>query len=134
MTVDRRVDLTLDNDTLPEGGYRNGFVSTVVKDIHFSTDNIEFRRETYFYAETGQHFIAPLPNGYDAEYGPKIKAFVKAAYSSAWGMTFKNITTQLTCMGVHITKTTVSRMALNQNEVFHQEKENIVKAGIKSTS
>ena len=133
VTVDRTMDLTLDKDTLPMGGYRNGFVSTVVQDIHFGTDNIEFRRETSFHAETGQYFIAPLPDGYDAEYGPKTKAFVKAAYS-AWGMTLKNITTELTCMGIHITQSTVSRMVLNQNAVFHQEKEDIVKAGIQSTS
>ena len=115
------------------GSYRNGIVSTVVQDICFGTDNIEFRRESYFHAETGKYFIAPLPEGYDAEYGPKTKAFVNAAYS-AWGMTFKHITTELNCMGIRITKTTVSRMALNQNDVFHQEKDDIVKTGIKSTS
>ena len=115
------------------GGYRNGIVSTVVQDIHFSTETIEFRRETYFHAETGQHFIAPLPEGYDAEYGPNIKAFIKVAYS-AWGMTLKHIPAQLTCQGIHITPATVSRMAVNQNDVLPQEKEDIVKAGLQSTS
>jgi len=133
VTVDRTVDLTLDKVTLPASGHSNGIITTVVQDINFGTDNIEFKRETYYLAETGQYFIAPLPEGYDAEYGPKIKAFVKAAYS-AWNMTFKNITTQLTCMGIQITKTTVSRMALNQNDIFHQEKRDVVNAGLQSTT
>lgn len=133
VTVDRTVDLTLDKERLPAGGHRNGIIITVVQDIHFGTDNIAFKRETYYLAETGDYFIAPLPEGYDAEYGPNIKAFVKAAYS-AWNMTLKNISSQLTCMGIQITKTTVSRMALNQNDVFHQEKRDVVRAGLQSTT
>lgn len=133
VSVDRTMDLTLDKETVPAGGHSNGIITTVVQDIHFGTDNIAFQRETYYLAETGHYFIAPLPEGYDAEYGPKIKAFVKAAYS-AWNMTLKNITTQLTCMGIQITKTTVSRMVLNQNDVFHQEKRDVVRAGLQSTS
>lgn len=133
VTVDRTVEVTLDKATLPVGGHSNGIIITVVQDINFGTDNIEFRRETYYIAETGQYFIASLPEGYDAEYGPKIKAFIKAAYSS-WNMTLKNITAQLKCMGVQITISTVSRMALNQNDIFHQEKRDVVCAGLQSTS
>lgn len=133
VTADRTVDLTLDKETLPAGGYRNGIVTTVVQDIILGTDNIEFRRETYYHAETGQYSIAPLPEGYDTEYGPNIKAFVKTAYS-AWYMTLKNITAQLTCMGIHITRSTVSRMILNQNNIFHEEKAEVVNAGLQSTS
>ena len=126
------MEITLDKATLP-GGHSNGIITTVVQDINFGTDNIEFKRETYYIAQTGQYFIAPLPEGYDAEYGPKIKAFIKTAYS-AWNMTLKNITTELTCMGVQITISTVSRMALNQNDVFHQEKREVVCAGLQSTT
>ena len=133
VTVGRTVDLTLDKETLPAGGYRNGIISTVVQDIDFGSDNIEFRRETYYVKETQQYFIAPLPEGYDAEYGPKIKAFVKAAHSE-WKMSLKNILALLTCMGIQITRTTISRMALNHNEDFHREKRDIVKAGMLSTS
>ena len=133
VTVDRTVEVSLDKETLPVGGYRNGIITTVVQDINFGSDNIEFRRETYYIAQTGQYFIASLPAGYDAEYGPKIKAFIKAAYSS-WHMTLKNITAQLKCMGVQITISTVSRIALNQNDVFHQEKREVVCAGLQSTT
>lgn len=133
VAIDRTVEVSLDKEILPAGGHSNGIITTVVQDINFGTDNIEFKRETYYIAQTGHYFIAPLPEGYDSEYGPKIKAFIKTAYSS-WNMTFKHITAQLTCMGVQITISTVSRIALNQNDVFHQEKKEVVCAGLQSTS
>jgi hypothetical protein len=130
--VDRSKDLKLDKEILPEGGHSNGIVTTVVQDIKFETDNIEFRRETCYVKETRQHFIAPLPDGYDTEYGPNIKAFIKTAYSK-WQITIGNIALMLICMGIKISRSTVSRMLLAHNEVFHQEKDDIVKAGTKAT-
>lgn len=130
---DRIKVLTIDKSTLPAGAHRNGNVSTVVQEIHFGTDNIQFDRETYYDKSTQQHFIAPLPDGYDSEYGPKIKAWIKTACSQ-WNMTIKHMTSMVTGMGIQISSTTVSRMALNDNKSFHQEKNDIIKAGILSTS
>ncbi len=132
VTVNRIIDIPVDQSTIPEGTVRHGITSTVVQDINFGTDNIEFRRETYYNKETKQWFTAPLPEGYDPEYGPKIKAYIKAAYSK-WGMTIGAIVSVLTCMGTKISGATVSRLLLKDNEPFHQEKNDIVKAGITST-
>jgi len=52
---------------LPVGGHSNGIITTVVQDINVGTDNIEFKRDTYYLAQTGQYFIAPLAEGYGAE-------------------------------------------------------------------
>ena len=132
VTVDRIIDMPLDQSTLPKGTARHGITSTVVQDIHFGTDNIEFRRETYYNKETKQWFTAPLPDGYDAEYGPKIKAYVKTAYS-IWGMTISAIVSALTCMNIKISDATVSRMLLKDSEPLHQEKGDIFKAGLRAT-
>jgi len=132
ITVDRTVDLALDKENLPAGTHSNGIISTVIQDINFGTDNIEFKRESYYNEKTGAYFVASLPEGYDSEYGPKIKAFIKSSYSE-WGMTISRIENMLTCMGIHITRSTISRIASNNNEAFHQEKIDIVKSGILST-
>ncbi len=131
VTVDRIINIPVDKSTLPEGTARHGTTSTVVQDIHFGTDNIEFRRETYYNKETKQWFTAPLPEGYDSEYGPKIKAYIKAAYAK-WGMTIGAIVSVLTCMEIKISDATVSRIILKDNEPLHQEKNDIVKAGAES--
>ncbi|MCP4473741.1 MAG: transposase [Gammaproteobacteria bacterium] len=132
VTVDRIMNIPVDKSTLPEGMTRHGTTSTVVQDIHFGTDNIEFRRETYYNKDTKQWVVAPLPEGYDSEYGPKIKAYIKVAYSK-WGMTIGAIVSALTCMEIKISDATVSRILLKGNEPFHQEKNDIVKAGTEST-
>ncbi len=132
VTVDRIINIPVDQSTLPEGTARHGITSTVVQDIHFGTDNIEFRRETYYNKESKQWFTSPLPEGYDSEYGPKIKAYIKAAYTK-WGMTIGAIVSVLTCMEIKISYATVSRILLKDNEPFHQEKNDIVKAGTEST-
>ncbi|MCP3680804.1 MAG: hypothetical protein GY782_11340 [Gammaproteobacteria bacterium] len=62
----------------------------------------------------------------------KIKAYIKTAYTK-WGMTIGAIVSVLTCMGIKIFDATVSRILLKDNELFHQEKNDIVKAGTEST-
>ena len=63
VTVDRVVELQIDLSTLPHGTERHGIKSTVLQDINFSTDNVEFKRQTYYNKATKQWFIAPLPDG-----------------------------------------------------------------------
>ena len=132
VTVDRVVELQIDPSTLPHGTERHGIKSTVVQDINFSTDNVEFKRQTYYNKATKQWFIAPLPDGYDTEYGPKIKAYIKAAYST-WGMTIQAIVSALTCMNIKISSATVSRILLKDSEPLHNEKKDIVQAGLSAT-
>ena len=56
VTVDRIMNIPVDKSTLPEGMTRHGTTSTVVQDIHFGTDNIEFRRETYYNKEEASRY------------------------------------------------------------------------------
>ena len=77
-------------------------------------------------------YIAPLPVGYEGEYGPSLKTWVKTLYSAAQ-VTIDNIAFVLNTAGSIISPATISRIITNNNNELHDEKLDIVKAGIKST-
>jgi hypothetical protein len=131
--VNRVVTLTLAPSDIPEGFHRNGILKRVFQDIHFGADNVEFQCESYYNPETGDYLSAQLPKGYNGDYGPGIQSFVKTAYSY-WGVTLKNILSMLSCMNIDISNATISRMITGSHKLFGQEKEDIIKAGLQSSS
>ncbi len=133
VNVDKKEKLTIDPKDLPAGAKRAGIKTTVIQDINFTTENIAFERQMYFSASEKKYYTAPLPEGYDGEYGPKLKAWVNTLYGAAQ-MTTANIVFFLKTVGTFISKSTVSRMLTKNNESLHTEKDDIVKAGLQSTA
>lgn len=131
--VDKIKKLTIDSKDLPADANRAGIKTTVIQDINFTTENVAFERQMYSSASEEKHYIAPLPEGYEGEYGPKLKAWVYTLYSAAQ-MTTANISWLLNTVGILISKTTVSRIITKNNEALHTEKDDIVKAGLQSTA
>lgn len=86
----------------------------------------------YFSKSENKTYIAPLPAGYEGEYGPSLKTWVKTLYSAAQ-VTIDNIAFVLNTAGSIISPATISRIITNNNNELHDEKLDIVKAGIKST-
>jgi len=130
--VDKKEKLTIDPKDLPADAKRAGIKTTVIQDIIFTTENVAFERQMYFSASEHKYYIAPLPEGYEGEYGPNLKAWVNTLYGAAQ-MTTTNITWFLKTVGTLISKATVSRIITNNNEALHTEKDDIVKAGLQST-
>jgi hypothetical protein len=73
--------------------------------------------------------MADLPEGYDGEYGPGIKTLAVSLYHHS-NMTQPALKDFFTTCGVVISKTTISRMLTDKHEAFHQEKEDIIDAGL----
>jgi len=67
--ADRVLKLTLDPDQLPPDAKRSGIKKTLIQDIKLTTDHIQFNRQMYYSEKENKYFIAPLPVGYDGEYG-----------------------------------------------------------------
>lgn len=132
--VDRVKKVTMDKADLPADAKKAGVKTTIIQDIKFTTDNIEFKRQMYYSASENQTYISPLPPGCEGEYGPNLKSWAKVLYSSVQ-VSLENITWFLNTVGSIISKTTVSRIITddNNNDELHKEKEDIVKAGLKST-
>ena len=131
--IDKIKKLTIDSKDLPVDAKRAGIKITVIQDVSFTTENIAFERQMYFSASEKKYYISPLPEGYLGEYGPKLKAWVNTLYSAAQ-MTTANMSWFLNTVGTLISKTTVSRLIIKNNETLHTEKDDIVKAGLQSTA
>ena len=132
--IDRAQKLTIAPEALPKDAKLAGVKKTVIQDVKFVTDTVEFERQMYYSKSENKTYTAPLPPGYEGEYGPTIKSWTKAFYSEA-KMTQGTIAWVFNTVGSVISKTTISRMLTGKaNEPFHEEKESIVKAGLKSTS
>jgi hypothetical protein len=129
--ADRIVVCTLDKKELPEDAVHKGHTSVVIQDIKVMTDNIKFERETYYSPSLNKTFMADLPAGYDGEFGPGIKTLVLSLYHNS-NMTQPGILDFLQTTGVIISAATVSRILTDDHDVFHQEKEDIVDAGLQS--
>jgi len=131
--ADRKVELTLESDQLPPDAKRCGIKKTLIQDIKLTTDHIQFNRQMYYSEKENKYFIAPLPAGYDGEYGPTLKTLTYALYSEGQ-MTVDKITWLFRTAGAVISKATVSRWLTADNSILHEEKGAIVKAGLSSTS
>jgi Transposase IS66 family len=129
-----RVELcSLDKETLPSDVCFKGYQSTIIQDVIIKADNTEFKREIYYSPSLKKTFIASLPDGYQGEFGPNIKTLVLSLYHKS-KVTSSGIVEFLRDHGILIGAATVSRFLTEQHTVFHQEKKDIVEAGLQSTS
>lgn len=122
----------IDKDQLPSDAKFKGYYPVLVQDIKVTTDNIKFLKETYYSKSSGKTIIASLPKGYDGEFGPNIKSLIISLYHDS-KMTESAITNFLKTHGIMIAPSTVSRILTDDHEGFHQEKKEIVNAGLSST-
>lgn len=121
----------VDKETLPSDAKCKGYKNIVIQDIKFCSDNIEFIREVYYSPSLKKTFTAPLPKGYKGEYGPTIKAMILSLFHDS-NMTQPAILSHIKAMKISISAATISRILTQGHEIFHNEKEAIVEAGLKA--
>ena len=76
-------------------------------------------------------FIADLPEEYHGEFGLGIKTLVLALYHNS-NMTEPALKDFFTTFGITISTGTISKMLTDDHQLFHQEKEEIVDAGLQA--
>ncbi len=127
--IDKYITVEFDKTQLPDDVIFKGFETRVVQDLKIITDNIEFKLPTYYSPLLKKTFIAPLPAEYQgSEFGPGIRSLVIALYRDS-GMTEPAIERFLHTCGIHISRGTISSMLTEKQDIFHQEKEDIIEAG-----
>jgi len=127
--ADRSVLCRIDPAILPPDAKPKGHKPIVIQDIKISTDNIDFQREVYYSASLNKTFIAALPKGYDGEFGPGLKTWIVSLYHDS-NMTEPALKRFLNTCGIIISNATISRILTDRHEQFHQEKEDIIDAGL----
>jgi len=131
--VDRRVIIELNKDELPDDVIYKGTKKRIIQDLKITTDNVEFSLSVYYSPSLKKSFIAKLPEGYSGEFAPGIRALVISLYRDS-KMTQLGIERFLKTFGTLISSSTISDMLTEGHDAFHQEKEDIIDAGLQSTS
>lgn len=130
--IDRIVVCKVDGTQLPPDAIFKGYKTVLVQDIVIKTDNIAFKKELYYSPSQGEIFLAPLPAGYQGEFGPNVKALIVSLHY-VHKMTELAIVEFLRNHGLLISAASISRIITDKHDSFHQEKKEIIQAGLPST-
>ena len=91
-----------------------------------------FRKQKYYSPQTGKTYLAPLPTGYDGEFGPGIKALVMSLYYGG-NMTQGKLLEFLENIGISMSAGYLSNLLIKNQEDFEVEYEEVCKSGLASS-
>jgi hypothetical protein len=128
----------LDQSKLPADAKFKGYKTTLVQGLKIESNNILFKKEIYYSVRTSAHsqekktYIADLPAGHEGGFDPMIKSLAHIL-KNIGNMSASKILDFFQNVGVEISAGTISNMLIKNKEVFHQEKQKLVAAGLEST-
>jgi hypothetical protein len=130
--IDRTEICKVNQTDLPDDLEFKGYQHVVVQGILIKTDNVEYQKEVYYSPSQNKTYIGKLPIGVKGEFSSEIKSLVYTMKHVS-NMSESKIHEFLENIGIHISPATISRILTKNNELFNQEKDDIVLAGILST-
>ncbi len=123
---------TVDPNILPEDATFKDYQRVVVQDVIFKASNTLFLKEKYYSPSLNKTYLAPLPPGYEGEFGPGLKALVPKLYYGS-NITERKILDLLQDADVHISAGKLSDMLIKNHDMFHAEKDALYEAGLNSS-
>jgi hypothetical protein len=132
IVLDRTEIVPLDPTSLPEDAVFKGYEDVRIQNLLLKTDNVCFKRATYYAPSTGKTYLAPLPPGYEGGFGPDLKALVLSLHHLG-NVSQPALHTFLTHAGIQVSTGWIGAFLISQQEGFHQEKADIGLAGLAST-
>jgi len=133
LTITRTEVVPIDKLLLPDDAVHKGYETSIVQELVISRAVIELKRETYYSPSIRKTFTAPMPQGYKGSFGPGLRS-TAMLLKTVGNMTEPTITELLNSFGVVIGKSSVDRILLKDKQAFHDEKAEIVTAGLAATS
>ena len=131
--IDREEKIRFPREALPKDAEFKGYEAVIVQDVVLKTDNIRFQKEKWYSASEKRTYIAPLPKGYEGQFGPSVRSLVLTLYY-AGGMSEAKIIEFVQQIGVNLSKGIVSTWLSGKTEVWQQEADDILIAGLGSSS
>jgi hypothetical protein len=130
--IDRTETLAVDPATLPEDAVFKGYAEVVIQDLLLVRDNVCFRRERFYSPSRHQTYLAPLPPGYEGEFGPGLRTL---SLSLCYGalVSKEQVEAFVTAAGIRIASGTVSNFLVHSHERFHAESAAAAAAGLASS-
>jgi hypothetical protein len=133
LKIDRSERCEVEKSTLPTDAIYKGTEKIVIQDVVIKTDNVEFHREVFYSPSEGKSYRAHLPPGYEGQFGPGVKSLVMVLYHDA-NVSQPAICRLLNSCGLDISAAKISRILADNDSIFHQEKADIIEAGLQSTN
>jgi regulator of replication initiation timing len=130
--IDRKEVAKVRVEDLPADAQFKGYVDVVVQDIVVKTDNVLFRKEKYYSPSTGKTYLAELPQGYEGQYGPGVKALAADMYFEV-GASEPKILGFLHRFDLKISKGRFSNLLIRGQKVFHNESDALYESGLRSS-
>ena len=122
----------VDKAILPKDAQFKGYEPVIVQDVTFEAHNTMFMKEKYYSPSLKKTFLAPLPPGYEGEFGPGIKTLViKLAFDT--NVTQPRILDLFEDAGIHLSAGQLSNFLIKNHDGFHAEKNALYEAGLKSS-
>ncbi len=130
--IDRVEVCKMDRKKLPDDARNIGYSDKVVQDIEVKSDNIKFRRESFYSPFEKKTYTGDVPAGYEGGYGPGIKSQIfSMKYQN--NMSEPKILEALNSAGVLVSGSYISQFLTQGKAIntFHKEKNAIYKTGLK---
>ena len=122
----------MDRAILPKDAQFKGYEKVVVQDIRFEAYNTLFLKEKYYSPSLKKSYLAPLPPGFEGEFGPAIKSLaIKLSFDT--NVTQPRILDLFGDADISISAGQLSNFLIKGHDAFHQEKDALYEAGLKST-
>jgi hypothetical protein len=122
----------VDPALLPPDAIRHDTTEVIVQDLLLQPEIIRFVREVWWVPRTGQTITAPLPAGYQGEFGPHIQALTLTLGHSA-NVSQPSLLTFFQDAGVAIGKGTIARWLRDHRTTWQADAQAIHLAGLAST-
>jgi hypothetical protein len=130
--IDREQVLKVDPTILPPDAQFKGYQEVVVQDVVVHTDNVRFRKEKFYSPAQGRIYLAALPPGYQGEFGPGVRALA-VTFAFACQMTEPKILEWFRQAGLHLSAGQLSNLLIQDQGLFHKEKDAVYQAGLASS-
>ena len=132
LRVDREQVVPVDPSRLPADAEFKGYEDVIVQDVIFRAETVRFRKEKFHSPSEHKTYLAPVPPGYEGQFGPGLKALSLALAFGA-NVSEPKIWELFTEAGIQISVGEVSNLLIHGQERFHAEKDAVVEAGLRSS-
>jgi hypothetical protein len=133
INIDRTQICEVNKRNLPKDAEFKGYQDCVVQGISIKTDNVLYQREIYYSRSQKKTYLGELPLGVKGGFSPEVKSFI-LMLKHAGNVSEPKIHEVLETFSIYISPSTVSRILIKKNDIFHQEKEDIFFAGLSSST
>ena len=132
IAIDRTEVCEVDRSKLPADAEFKGYERVLVQEILIKTDNVEYKKEVFYSPSEKRTYSGALPPGIVGEFGPGIRSLVCTLKYIA-NMSQPKIQELLENCGILISQSTISRILINDETGFNQEKKDIFRAALGAT-